>query len=120
MIILLGVLLTLLVLFSSVMGGVLGMIIVTLSVAAAILLIALQSFLRPEAFRAALWGIPRSWADPRSVFARAARAAPTGEILVSYTRYRKVYRATLVTVGVLLVFLGVAVVLGLLRAGYPR
>ncbi|TSC73083.1 MAG: hypothetical protein G01um101438_106 [Parcubacteria group bacterium Gr01-1014_38] len=120
MIVLLGVLLTLLVLFSSVTGGVLGMMIVTLSVAAAILLIALQSYLRPEVFHEALWKIPRSLTDPRSVFARAARAAPTGEILVSYTRYRKVYRATLITVGVLLLFLGVAIVLALLRAGYPR
>lgn len=115
---LVGILLALLIVFSSVTGGFLGTTIVTLSLATAILFIALRSFLRPDAFRTAV--ATRPWfLDPRSVFARSARVAPSGEVLVSYTRYRQVYRATAITVSILLTLLGVSLVLALLRAGYP-
>lgn len=116
---LIGVLLVLFVLFSAVAGGLLGAAIIVFSVATALLLITLRSFFRPGAFRETM-GDPVPFTDPRSLFARAARAAPSGEILVSYTRYRQVYRAIVIAVGVLAVLLVAALGAALLRAGYPR
>lgn len=119
MIVLIGILLTALVLFSSVVGGALGVAILTLSAAVVVLLLALRSFLRPEAFRVALQHFPGSISDPRSMFAQTARAAPSGEILVSYTRYRQVYQAIVVLLAILGALLAVAFVTALFQAGYP-
>lgn len=119
MIALLGILLVLFVLFSSAVGGLLGSAIIVLSVVTALLLIALRSFFRPGVFRETM-GVPIPLADPRSLFALAARTASSGEILVSYTRYRRVYRAIVVALGLLCTLLVGALVVGLFRAGYPR
>lgn len=119
MLILIGILLTVFVLFSSVVGGALGIAILTLNAAVVLLLVALRSFLRPEAFRIALQNFPQSVSDPRSMFAQTARTAPTGEILVSYTRYRQVYQATVMALAILGAVLIVAFVTALFQAGYP-
>ncbi|TSC64136.1 MAG: hypothetical protein G01um1014106_261 [Parcubacteria group bacterium Gr01-1014_106] len=117
--IVIGIVFVLLVLFASVIGGFFGGAILALSAAVGILLIALRSYLRPEAFSVAMRNFPQSVADPRSIFAHTARTAASGEVLVSYTRYRRVYRATVITLGILGALLLVAVVIALMRAGYP-
>lgn len=82
--------------------GLLGAGIAVAGVAAVLLAIALKSFFRAEQRNAAFFQLFTSSrgavvTDPRQVFARAARTAESGELFVSYIRYKQTYRATIVT-----------------------
>lgn len=114
----LGVLLAFSTLVAVVAGGFLAVAIITASIATVLLALALRSFFRPERRHSALSTllVPPGRVDLRQVFADAARVAASGEIIVSYTEYRRMYRATLLAGFALACFIALA----LLQLFLPR
>lgn len=114
----LGVTFTALLLLAMVIRGVFGALIAVLGVVVVVLVLVLRSFFRPAA-AAAIASLHVPFGDTRLLFAQSARTATSGEILVSYSRYKLVYRAMLLSLVILVALLGAAVVVGILRVGYP-